>query len=113
MSPCAYCGVTGQPMKPVGMVKMCIDNVGCKARKEADSSDAHVELTVICDRCGAALTVEATSREAARAALRARADEARWRFIDRLEGALDTAAQLTGHASSTTIGVPDLCGDCA
>lgn len=72
----------------------------------------HVVLAVFCDGCDAQLVVEAATQEAAREQLRDVITTQNWSVIDRLEGALDTAAQLTGHAASMMIGTKDLCGDC-
>ena len=73
----------------------------------------HVVLAVLCDRCEAQLVVEAPTREAAREKLRAVITDARWRVTDRLEGAFDAAAAITGKASSTMLGAQDLCSVCA
>jgi hypothetical protein len=73
----------------------------------------HVTMAVLCDRCDAQLIVEARTREEAREKLRAAIVEQNWRVVDRLEGALDTAAGITGRASSTMICAQDLCSTCA
>jgi 6,7-dimethyl-8-ribityllumazine synthase len=79
---------------------------------EPSPSD-HITLAVLCDRCEAQLVVEGTTRENAREKLRVAIVEAQWRVVDRLEGELEAAVQLTGRASSTMIGALDLCGACA
>jgi hypothetical protein len=73
----------------------------------------YVTLAVFCDRCEAQLIVEGATREDAREKLRTAIVDARWRVVDRLEGELEVAVQLTGHASSTMIGALDLCSACA
>lgn len=72
----------------------------------------HVVLAVFCDSCDAQLVVEAATREEAREQLQAAVTTQNWSVIDRLEGELEAAVQLTGRATSTMIGAKDLCGDC-
>jgi hypothetical protein len=69
-------------------------------------------LAVFCDRCDAQLIIEGVTREEAREKLRTAIVDARWRVVDRLEGAFDMAA-ITDRASSTMIGAQDLCSACA
>lgn len=80
-------------------------------RTRAKQSDC-VVLAVICDDCSAQLVVEAKTRAEARDELRAAIKLQNWLVVDRLEGAIETAADLTGRASSTMIGAKDLCGEC-
>lgn len=86
----------------------CDDHSDVKATKAPDC----VILAVLCDRCNAQLAVEAKTREEAREQLRTMIREQNWLVVDRLEGTLDTAVQLTDHATSTMIGAKDLCGTC-
>lgn len=75
-------------------------------------SITRVVLAVLCDRCDAQLVVEAPTREEARAQLQAAIATQNWLVVDRLEGAIDTAAGLTGHATSPMVGARDVCGNC-
>ncbi len=61
----------------------------------------HVQIFISCDRCDASLTVEASSREAARELMRALVIVKGWRVVDRLA------------VTDTIGGPPDLCPDCA
>ena len=79
----------------------------------APSPSDHVVLAVLCDRCEGQLVVEGATREDARGKLRSAIVAARWRVVDRLEGELEAAVQLTGQASSTMIDALDLCSACA
>jgi len=70
-----------------------------------------VQAIVFCDRCEASLTAEGKTREEAVDKLRLLISAKRWKVIDRFDAVHDMAT-LTGAASSTVM-VPDLCGDCA
>ena len=87
---------------------LCPDHDDAPTKKLAPD---HVEAIVFCDRCEASLTANGTTREEAIAKLRVLIDEKRWKVIDRFDAVHDMAT-LTGAASST-VTVPDLCGDCA
>lgn len=45
MDQCACCGAYGVPMKTVGLVKMCVDHLGCERRKAARDDDDRFLIT--------------------------------------------------------------------
>lgn len=71
-----------------------------------------VQATVICDRCEAQLMAEGATREEAIAKLREKIIANHWKVVDRLDGPINIAIAPKSPASSTVL-VPDLCGDCA